>query len=562
MTRGSLVCLAGLCLLLVSGVGCSTDAARSASPPDGAVVEDPLEVAAATIRGPDLAAHIEILASDAFEGRFPATAGETKTVGYVAAELAARGVQPAVGGRFTQEVPLRRTTVSPASSIEVRGRGEVLRWGEDVLMGTKWGEPRVRLEDREVVFAGYGVVAPEYGWDDYGGVDVNGKVVVVLAGDPPAPDGMFEGRALTHHGTSAGKAETAARLGADAVLQIRADGAGGVSWKTLATGARAPSHALAARSKTKPRVQGLLARDAATRLLRGSSHDLERMEVRAGSSSFVAIPLGVRVDLKLDATVEDRVSHNVVGMIPGRLRPNEVVLYTAHWDHVGVRPDLEGDTVFNGAVDNATGTAALVELAEAYGALPRAPERTVVFAAMTAEEQGLLGSSYYAEHPIFPLRDTIAVINMDALFPFGAFDSMTVVAMGSSDLDGFLETAAAAVGRTLHPDPMPELGAFFRSDHYPFAARGVPAMFAVGGPSPERTAPDSPVAARFQDYVTHRYHQPADEYDPETWDMEGIRQDVEVFFRMGMALADSDASPNWRPDHAFRARRDAMLEGR
>ena len=217
--------------------------------------------------------------------------------------------------------------------------------------------------------------------------------------------------------------------------------------------------------------------------------------------------------------------------------------------------------MFNGAVDNATGTAALLELAEAFAALPEPPARSVVFMAATAEEQGLLGSFHYAAHPVFPLASTVGVINMDALFPFGAFDSMTVVALGASELDDYLRDAAAAVGRTLHADPMPELGAFFRSDHYPFAIKGVPATFAVGGPAPD-AAPDAEVVARFDDYLRNRYHQPADEYDADTWDLAGIRQDVEVYFRMGHALASTTAMPNWRAGHAFRARRDAMLSDR
>jgi len=522
-----------------------------------------LDQAIAMIDEEDLARHVQVLASDAFGGRFPGTAGEAKTLSYISAQLAAAGIEPAVSGGFTQEVPLQRSLVDPSARITLTGPGGsplVLAWGDDFLAGSGRGEAQVTIGDAQVVFAGYGIVAPEYAWDDYAGIDVKGKLVVVLGGEPSSDDNtLFEGRALTHHGTRTGKMKTAAALGAAALLTLRADGENGIAWSTLANGAKAPKYAIAAgKDEVAAQAHGILLESSAKRALALAGADLDELRSAAEERGFRARALDLRASIDLATEIRPELSHNIVGLLRGRKRPDEYVVYTAHWDHVGIREHLEGDSIFNGAVDNATGISALLELAQAYGSLDSAPERSVVFIATTAEEQGLLGSFYYTAHPVFPLERTMGVVNIDALFPFGAFEGMTVVAQGSSDMDAYLDRAAHAVGRTTHPDPAPEHGAFFRSDHYPFALKGVPALFAVGGPSPD-TPMDEQVIARFQDYMVNRYHQPADEYDASTWDMAGIRQDVEIFFRLGVDLANSTDVPNWRADHAFRAKRDAML---
>lgn len=553
-------------MTVVALTGCSPRPHAELASTAGGADASAVDRAVATIREQDLARHVEILASDAFGGRFPGTAAESKTLGYLAAGFAKAGLHPAVDGTFTQEVAMVRVAVQPGASatFTVQGGGDEtqhsLRWGDDLLVHSGRAEASVSLTDAPVVFAGHGIVAPEHGWDDYGSLDVTGAVVVVLPGEP-AREGdatFFEGRALTHHGTTAAKVERASERGAVGVLVVRADGEGGLAWSTLKAGAQAPKYRLPATDDVPaPTVQGLVEAASFAALLEGGAPSLAGLREASARAGFSARALPMTLDLSLRSTVEPGTSHNLIGFLPGRERPEEVVLYTAHWDHVGTN----GEHVFNGAVDNATGTAALLELAEAYAALPEPPARSVVFMATTAEEQGLLGSFHYAAHPVFALASTVGVINMDALFPFGAFDSMTVVALGASELDDYLRDAAEAVGRTLHADPMPELGAFFRSDHYPFAVQGVPATFAVGGPSPD-AAPDPKVMARFDDYLRNRYHQPADEYDPDTWDLAGIRQDVEVYFRMGYALASTTAMPNWREGHAFRAKRDAMLSDR
>ena len=372
-----------------------------------------VDQAVATIREQDLARHVEILASDAFGGRFPGTAAESKTLGYLAAGFAKAGLQPAVDGTFTQEVAMVVVAIqsgATATFTVVDPDGEQsrqsLQWGDDLLVHSGRAEASVSLTDAPVVFAGHGIVAPEHGWDDYGALDVTGAVVVVLPGEPTreGDETFFEGRALTHHGTTAAKVEQAAARGATGVLVVRADGEGGLAWSTLKAGAEAPKYRLPATDDAPaPAVQGLVNAASFAALLQGRAPSLVALREASARPDFVARPLPMTLELSLRSSVEPGSSHNLIGILPGRERPDEVVLYTAHWDHVGTR----GDHVFNGAVDNATGTAALLELAEAFAALPEPPARSVVFMATTAEEQGLLGSFHYAAHPVFPLASTV-----------------------------------------------------------------------------------------------------------------------------------------------------------
>ena len=331
-------------------------------------------------------------------------------------------------------------------------------------------------------------------------------------------------------------------------------------WEVIAQGARLPHQQLAdPEGPPKVRLQGLVPREGLRAALdEAAAAALDEAVTAAARDGFRARPLPLRLSASLRREVEAMTSHNVVGILPGAERAQEHVIYTAHWDHVGRDPMREGDGIFNGAVDNATGTAALLELAEAFASLPQPPARSVVLVATTAEEQGLLGATWYAEHPVMPLADAVAVINMDALFPFGEMPGMTVVGLGSSELEGIMADAARTVGRRLVPDPSPELGAFFRSDHYPFAHRGVPAIFAVGGPSDDPAADQSALIGRFTEFVQRRYHQVGDEYDPATWDMAGIVQDVTIYFRTGYAIAMDERRPQWNPGTPFRARHEAL----
>ena len=429
------------------------------------------------------------------------------------------------------------------------------------MFGAPGDASSLTLASEGLVFAGYGIVAPEHGWDDYAGVDVRGKTVLVLSGDPGptrSDPSFFKGLALTHHGTTKAKLERARERGAAALLVLHDEAASGLPWAVLAQNSKQTKMQLRTGADAATTLVGALPITTGRELLASAGVDVEAAFPAAAADGFRArvAALPHRFDLRRTSEAID--SHNVVGWIRGSERPDEYVVYTAHWDHVGVAPEgagKAGDRIFNGAVDNATGTAALLELAEAFAAAPT-PRRSVVFLATTAEEQGLLGASYYTEDPLFPLADTVAVINMDALFPFGPTKGMTVVALGSSEIEEYMDVAARAVGRRLYPDPAPQLGAFFRSDHYPFAAKGVPAIFAVGGPASDPDAGETVDLGRFMDYVGQHYHQVSDEYDPDRWDLGGIVQDVEVYFRTGWAIANDERRPAWYPDSEFRALRE------
>lgn len=564
MSTRTTLALAGL----LSAAACHHHAEPSSPADRHANADDPVADAVASIRGEDLATHVRVLASDEFEGRFPGSPGEAKTVAYISAHFARHGLQPGMGNSYLQPVPLVSVTLDPHSTASLTGAGATrsLRVPDELVVGSASARGTVEVHEAEVVFAGYGIVAPEHGWDDYAGVDVRGKVVVVLPGDPGLVRGdpeLFEGRALSLHGTSAHKAELAAARGAAALLTLYTPDAVGVPWEVLAQGARLPRQQLA--EPHGPPTVALHGLVPLERVVAGlddaEAAAFEALREAAPREGFVARPLPLRLSASLHREVEAVVSHNVIGILPGSERPEEHVIYTAHWDHVGHDPARDGDGIFNGAVDNATGTAALLELAEAFAALPRPPARSVVLVATTAEEQGLLGATHYVEHPLLPLADAVGVINMDALFPFGETRGMTVVALGSSELDRYMDDAARTVGRRLVPDPSPEHGAFFRSDHYPFAHRGVPAIFAVGGPDLDPAAGETVPLERFADFVRTRYHQVGDEYDEASWDMAGIVQDVTIYFRTGYSIAMDDHRPQWSPSSPFRARHEALRAG-
>jgi Zn-dependent M28 family amino/carboxypeptidase len=422
--------------------------------------------------------------------------------------------------------------------------------------------PSVSLESLPIVFAGHGITSEPWDWDDYSGVSVEGAAVVLLRGEPisETDSTLFRGRALTSFGLSSSKYEAAARRGAKAAIVIHTDATAGYPWSTAAGGLGSTQNFLAS-GKDVPELDLViyLNEPAARRLLEAAGLDFDQYLKGAATRGFAAKRSSLRLDASLAAEVSPVTSHNVVARIEGDEAPDEAVIYTAHWDHVGKNDALEGDRIFNGAVDNATGTSGILELAQAFLAAGRPPRRSVLFVATTAEEKGLLGSEYMARHPIVPLEKTVAVINLDALFPFGAFSAMTVTGLGSSEIEDILEEAAAREGRVLQDDGSPEVGAYYRSDHYPFAKRGVPALFAVGNPRNEELVEGSPIKQRFDDYLANGYHKPGDEYDPETWDLAGIEEDVRILFETGYRLAQDSRFPNWHFGNEFRHLRDQML---
>jgi Zn-dependent M28 family amino/carboxypeptidase len=516
-----------------------------------------------------LRAHVSVLASDAYRGRFPATAGEDSTLAYLERQFRSLGLEPAVplvhGSSYRQRVPLvrRRVLATPAIALR-RAGGDVaggplpaIRWGDDLLLGSTLLDTGLVVHGAPIVFAGYGISAPELGWDDYAGLDCRGKVVLALGNDPgrsPPDSSLFGGRALTHYGLSTTKQEMAAAHGAVGLLLVHDAAVDGYPFDILAAAAGQPKFGLVPDAHTTPRTPmiGSLRKEPALELLRAAGLDPAAMIDAAGRRGFRARPLGITIDVDARIEVERTASFNLLGLLRGARRPDEVVIYSAHWDHMGVGVPVDGDSIYNGAVDNATGTAALLMLARAFRTSGHRPARSVLFFATTCEEQGLLGSYYYADHPIVPLERTVALVNMDALFPFGASDQMVVTGFGQSELDDLLRAAAAPEGRVLVADESPENGAFYRSDHYPLAKKGVPAIFAVGVPR-EGTAGRS----RLRRYVQSGYHKPQDALTSD-WDTAGILQDVRCDYRLGRALADGAAWPRWRPASEFRAARDAM----
>lgn len=501
------------------------------------------------------------LSSDAFEGRAPTTAGEEKTVRLIAERFRAAGLQPGNKGSWFQEVPLVETTASP-TALRISGGREPLTFNyrTDMVANSYQVQPRIDLNDSELVFVGYGINAPERGWNDYAGVDVKGKTVVILVNDPDYEtkglEGPFQGRAMTYYGRWTYKYEEAARQGAAGAFIVHDTEPAAYGWNVVQsswTGAQYNMDA-ANNHMDQSKVIGWLTNEAARRLFANSGQDLDRLTAAAKQKGFKPVPLNQRASIGLVNQIKRQTSRNVIGVLPGASRPDEYVLYSAHWDHLGrCDPAPDGDDICNGAIDNATGVAALVAMAEAH-VKAGAPDRSIIFLAVTAEESGLLGAKYYAENPVYPLGRTVGGVNMDALSLAGPSRDIVVVGRGKSELEAYVERAVARQGRTVVTEPTPEKGFYYRSDHFAFAREGVPMAYFEAGEDLVNGGPAAGAAAA-RDYTENRYHGPKDEYDP-AWDWTGALQDIGLFYTVGRELAESDAWPNWYPNAEFRAVRD------
>lgn len=547
-----------LLLTLVLGLaGCATaNAGTQAS------VEMPPPAAALDISEETLKRVTRALSADRFQGRAPATEGETLTVDYLIEEFRRAGLQAGNDGSWTQDVPLVEIGATNNPSLRVTGGAQplTLNYRTDLVAASYRAQPRVSFDNSDVVFVGYGINAPERGWNDYAGVDVRGKTVIILVNDPDwqaqGTTGTFNGRAMTYYGRWTYKYEEAARQGAAAAFIVHDTEPASYGWMTVEnswTGAQLyMDDGRGGADQTA--ANGWLQKEAARRLLASAGQDLDALTRRAGQPGFRAVPLtGLKASMSIDNAIRRQASKNVVGIIPGAARPDEYVLYTAHWDHLGLCTETGEDRICNGAVDNATGTAALVALAEAHRAAPR-PDRTIVFLAVTAEESGLIGSAYYAANPVFPLAKTAGGINIDGLQLAGLSRDFIAIGAGKSQLDDYLRRAIAPLGLALVPEPAPEAGYYYRSDHFSFAKRGVPMLYAEGGEDLVEGGREAG-AAWARDYRANRYHGINDEYD-ESWNWAGAVRDLQVYFGIMRELAATTAWPEWLPGDEFRAIRD------
>ncbi|MFQ5535329.1 MAG: M28 family metallopeptidase [Sphingomonadales bacterium] len=521
---------------------------------------------AGTITADDLARHIEILASDAFGGRGPASPGEEKTTAYLKDEFERLGLKPANGDSFFQAVPLVEITADPDTSIKVTGGSKPLElaYSDDAMVWTTRVVDQVAVENSDMVFVGYGVVAPEYGWDDYAGLDVEGKTVVILVNDPgyaTQDPALFNGNTMTYYGRWDYKFEEAARQGAAAALIVHETRPAAYPWEVVTGSWSGPQFDLVRADKNMSRVavEGWINRKATEALFAQASLDFDAMKAAALKKDFKAVSLGLKASVSVRNSLRETISNNVVAVLPGADRPDEYLIYMAHWDHLGADPAIEGDGIYNGALDNASGVAALLELAEAFASLEDGPGRSVIFAAVTAEEQGLLGSAHYANDPLAPLAQTVAGINMDGLSNIGRTREITVVGHGMSELESFLEEAAAGQGREVRPEPFPEKGYYYRSDHFNLAKKGVPMLYTEAGvDSIEHGAEWG--KAQADKYLAERYHKPADEFD-DSWDLSGGVEDVKLFLDVGLKIANGTGWPNWNEGTEFRAIRNASRAG-
>ena len=532
-----------------------------------ALVAAPL--AAQTFDPARLARHVRTLSSDAFEGRAPATPGEQKTVDYIVRELRAAGLQP--GGdlkdgkrQWTQAVPLLKSDiVGPARLVLRTPAGvEPLTQGEQIAVRAPLnGQTQIRLTEAPLLFLGYGVTAPERQWDDFKTADVRGKIILVLVNDPDfegaATDplrGDFGGKAMTYYGRWTYKFEEAARRGAAGVLVVHETAAASYGWATISNSNAVFDIVRADPASRHTPIQGWIHRDTAAAVFRSAGLDFEAAKQAARRRDFQPVDLKAGLTVSLDAKRETSVSYNVVGLLRGTRRPDETILYTAHHDHLGIgKPDANGDKIFNGAIDNATGTAQLIEQGRAFARRPRTA-RSVVFLAVGAEEQGLLGAEYYVANPLYPLGKTVAVLNTDSLGVFGPARNFGIAGSARLDLLDALIAEGTRRGRTYSGDPRPEAGSFFRSDHFAFAKAGVPAISWRAGTDLVNGGNERGMAL-LGDYTAKRYHQPDDEYLP-SWDFTGIAQDAALLHAVGRDLANSADWPNWSEDSEFRAVRD------
>lgn len=514
----------------------------------------------------DLEPNLITLSSDEFMGRMPFTEGEKITTSFLESEFKALGLEPGNGDSYFQDVPMVSIVSKPVGNMELKNSGQTvsLEGFKDFVIWTQKTDSIVDIKDAEVVFAGFGIVAPEYGWNDYAGLDVKDKIVVVLVNDPgfgTEDSTFFKGNTMTYYGRWTYKYEEAARQGALGCLIVHNTIPAGYGFNVVQGKHNQPILYLDDRGNEayKTGFEGWITLPSAKKLFELAGQNDAELLAKARKPGFQGMPLGVSLSTTIEVEAEYNVSQNVVAKVTGKTKPDEYLIYTAHWDHFGIgKPDETGDSIYNGALDNASGTAALLALAKAFQT-DGPPERTVVFLSVTAEEQGLWGSAYYAQNPIYPKEKTVANINMDGINPYGKMKDVSIIGAGQSEMEDLLNAELEKLGRYSAPEPNPVAGYYFRSDHFNFAKIGIPALYFGTGIDHFEKGKEYGKSLQ-EDYVANYYHKPNEEYDPERWNLDGAVDDVQLLYHVGKNLANSDKWPEWKAGSEFKAVRDGYMK--
>ena len=561
MSRKLMLVLAATAAL----AACKREPEAPAAAPEAATPPAAAHTFTADITQADFADMVKALSSDEFEGRAPGSVGEEKTTAYLEAQMKRIGLQPGNNGSYFQDVPMVETTADEAATTMTlaTAKGDhALKFGTDYVIGTRTGQTEVKLDASDMVFVGYGVDAPEQQWNDYAGQDWTGKTVVMFVNDPgfhAKDETLFGGNRMTYYGRWTYKFEEAARKGAAAALIVHDTAGASYGWDVVKNSWAGPQYDLPAKDDPEKRIplQGWLSAEAARQLFADAGLDLDAAYASAGKRGFKPVPLKAKATVSLKSSITEKTSRNVIGVQPGATKPDEAVLYMAHWDHLGKHEGEEGDNIYNGAVDNATGVAGILEIAEAFAHQDPKPARSVVFVAVTLEESGLLGSRYYVAHPTFPMDKIAGVINLDAMSVGGKSRDFVVTGKGNSELEDMLKVYADQQGRVLTEEGNPAGGYYFRSDHFNFAKAGVPALYAKGGNDLLEGGVEAGKAAS-EEYAK-RYHQASDEMH-EGWKLDGVVQDLQALYGVGKDLAVEDKWPNWYEGNPFKAARDTMMK--
>jgi len=502
--------------------------------------------------------HVSILASDEFMGRAPFTPGEDLTTEYLKNELIKLGFEPAFGDDYFQDVPMVSISCEVNNPVRVNtaDREYKLMAPDDIAVISPRIEEKIKIESSELVFAGFGIKAPEYEWDDFSELEVKGKTIVVLVNDPglyTGDENLFKGREMTYYGRWTYKYEEAARMGACGILIIHETEGAGYPYDIPRKSSITPNLYLQTGNKNSDRCMftGWLSATAAEEIFRDAGYDVDELRMEACKKGFRGFNMNATINLELNNSFTENNSKNVAGVLKGKTNPDEVIIYSGHWDHFGIGEKENGDSIYNGAVDNGTTMAMVFETGRAFTNCNDRPERSVMLFFPTSEEQGLLGSLYYTEHPVFDVDKTVACINNDLVLPIGRMKDVMITGHGQSDLDDMLEKAAAKQDRYLLPDPNAHTGMYFRSDHFAFAKKGIPSLYARGNCDSREYGKEWAVQQE-RDYIRNRYHRPADNYEPETWNFEGIREDAQLAFELGYILANSAAWPQWKEKSEFK----------